>query len=277
MAFIIDESGSVGRFNFDKVKAFIKNIVDFFNIGVDGTHVAVTTYSTNAYTDFNLRSSFTKSGIKAAVDRISYAGGESKGSPHSSDPEYGITLFLPPSKNYFIRPSFLFLSFLHPPSFYSLLSFPPFLPCWLLLFLIPYLRRPAFLPANQVIELPTPLFIACTGWTYTAYALDHVRRTVFNVNRGMRPDPGIPKVAVLLTDGYSNGNWYVGGPAKELRDAGVNVFCIGIGNYNLEELQVIASPPINDHVYRLTSFSDLAGWVDKLSAVSCDGRYCTRL
>ena len=89
----------------------------------------------------------------------------------------------------------------------------------------------------------------------------------------MRPDQGIPKVTVLLTDGYSNGR-AVGGPARQLRGLGVNIFSIGVGHYvNPAELNAIASDPDNTHVFRMSSFNDLAGWVDKLSAVSCDGMY----
>ena len=93
----------------------------------------------------------------------------------------------------------------------------------------------------------------------------------------MRPDQGIPKVTVLLTDGYSNGR-KVGGPARQLRALGVNIFAIGVGRYvNPAELNTIASDPDNTHVFRMSSFNDLAGWVDKLSAVSCDGKYLMRL
>lgn len=93
----------------------------------------------------------------------------------------------------------------------------------------------------------------------------------------MRPDQGIPKVTVLLTDGYSNGR-AVGGPARQLRALGVNIFSIGVGHYvNPAELNTIASDPDNTHVFRMSSFNDLAGWVDKLSAVSCDGKYLMML
>lgn len=93
----------------------------------------------------------------------------------------------------------------------------------------------------------------------------------------MRPDQGIPKVTVLLTDGYSNGR-AVGGPARELRNLGVNIFSIGVGHYvNPAELKAIASDPDSTHVFRLNSFNDLSGWVDKLSAVSCDGKFLNAL
>lgn len=89
----------------------------------------------------------------------------------------------------------------------------------------------------------------------------------------MRPDQGIPKVVVLLTDGYSNGR-AVADPANQLRNLGVNIFSIGVGSYvNPAELNLIATDPDSTHVFRMSSFNDLAGWVDKLSAVSCDGKW----
>ncbi|XP_067023578.1 protocadherin Fat 4-like isoform X2 [Acropora muricata] len=182
LAFILDSSGSVGSYNFNLVKNFVKNVVDFFNIGKAGTHVAVVTYSTNTKLEFNLKAYYTKSSIKTAVGKISYRG----------------------------------------------------------------------------------------GWTYTANSLDYVRKNIFATSQGMRPDQSIPKVTVLLTDGYSNGR-SVADPAKQLRDKGVNIFSVGVGRYvNPKELNTIATDPDSTHVFRLNSFSDLAGWVDKLSAVSCD-------
>ena len=75
MAFILDSSGSVGSFNFNKVKNFVKNVVDFFNIGSSGTHVAVVIYSTYSRLEFNLKAHYTKSTIKNAVSNIGYRGG----------------------------------------------------------------------------------------------------------------------------------------------------------------------------------------------------------
>lgn len=75
LAFILDGSGSVGSRNFGQVKNFVKNIVDFFNIGSSGTHVAVVTYSTYTRLEFNLKAYYTKSQIKYAVGNIGYRGG----------------------------------------------------------------------------------------------------------------------------------------------------------------------------------------------------------
>ena len=75
LAFILDSSGSVGSDNFQQVKNFVKDVVDFFNIGTSGTHVAVVTYSTYTRLEFNLKAHYTKSAMKNAVGNIYYRGG----------------------------------------------------------------------------------------------------------------------------------------------------------------------------------------------------------
>ena len=75
LAFILDSSGSVGSYNFQQVKNFVKDVVDFFNIGTSGTHVAVVTYSTSTWLEFNLKEHYTKSAMKNAVGNIYYRGG----------------------------------------------------------------------------------------------------------------------------------------------------------------------------------------------------------
>ena len=75
LAFILDTSGSVGSYNFQQVKNFVKDVVDFFNIGTSGTHVAVVTYSLYTRLEFNLKAHYTKSAIKNAVGNIYYRAG----------------------------------------------------------------------------------------------------------------------------------------------------------------------------------------------------------
>ena len=76
LTFILDSSGSVGRYNFGRIKTFVKNVIDFFNIGTNGTHVAVVTYSTWPTLEFNLKAYYTKISIKNAVGNIRYNGGQ---------------------------------------------------------------------------------------------------------------------------------------------------------------------------------------------------------
>ena len=74
LVFLLDNSASVGELNFRKVKDFVKRVIDFFNIGENGTHVSVVTYDTDTHIEFNLVRYFTKKGLRNAVDYIKYYG-----------------------------------------------------------------------------------------------------------------------------------------------------------------------------------------------------------
>ena len=74
LVFLLDNSGSVGESNFRKVKDFVKRVIDFFNIGENGTHVSVVTYDTDTHIEFNLVRYFTKNELRNAVDDIEYNG-----------------------------------------------------------------------------------------------------------------------------------------------------------------------------------------------------------
>ena len=47
LAFVIDSSGSVGSVDFDKVKKFLGDILEFYNVGFDQTRIALISYSSN--------------------------------------------------------------------------------------------------------------------------------------------------------------------------------------------------------------------------------------
>ena len=57
-----------------------------------------------------------------------------------------------------------------------------------------------------------------------------------------------------------------------LRDSGVQVYAVGIGNIDVNELRTIATDPDNEHVFILSSFRDAAGFVDFLSVTTCDSK-----
>ena len=50
------------------------------------------------------------------------------------------------------------------------------------------------------------------------------------------------------------------------------MYVIGIGNIDKRELRDIATNPDNDHVFILQSYLDAAGFVDLLSATTCDSK-----
>jgi len=114
------------------------------------------------------------------------------------------------------------------------------------------------------------------GYTTTALALILTRRVMDpSRNYGARPSSaGIPKVAILLTDGRSN-IYSITDPATNLRLSGVQVYTVGIGNIYLPELRFIASDPDPLHVFLLDSFNSASRFVDFLSFTTCDGKQTT--
>ena len=100
-------------------------------------------------------------------------------------------------------------------------------------------------------------------------------RIVLDPTRGYGARPlsnGIPRIAVLLTDGRSN-LYSITEFATNLRRSGVLVYTVGIGNIYLPELRFIASDPDPLHVFLLDSFNDAASFVDFLSFTTCDGEW----
>ena len=112
------------------------------------------------------------------------------------------------------------------------------------------------------------------GYTFTALALD-LATELFNdsSSSGARPlSAGIPRVAVLITDGRSN-VYDITQPATDLKMAGVTVYSIGIGNYDIDELRFIASDPHADHVFLLQSYTAAAFFTQVLRGTTCDSEY----
>lgn len=81
----------------------------------------------------------------------------------------------------------------------------------------------------------------------------------------------IKKVLLILTDGYSSGQ--VSGPARQLKNSGVVIFSVGIGqSFSMQELRVMASDPVNQHVITLGNFTELEHLAEQMSAQTCNGR-----
>ena len=78
-------------------------------------------------------------------------------------------------------------------------------------------------------------------------------------------------LSLLCTDGKSNrGN--INSAVSAIRATSIQVYAIGIGNINRDELQLIASDPDDEHVFILSNYLDAAGFVDILSVTTCDSK-----
>ncbi|KAM6925907.1 collagen alpha-1(XIV) chain-like [Lycodopsis pacificus] len=104
------------------------------------------------------------------------------------------------------------------------------------------------------------------GDTMTGLALTFILETSFKPEAGSRP--GVPKIGIVITDGTSNDD--VIPPARSLREAGIELFAIGVKDADENELKAIASPPEETHVYNVADFSVMSDIVESLTKTVCD-------
>ncbi|XP_061479123.1 collagen alpha-1(XII) chain isoform X1 [Rhineura floridana] len=104
------------------------------------------------------------------------------------------------------------------------------------------------------------------GNTLTGTALDFIRNKSFTTKAGMRP--GARKIAVLITDGKSQDD--IVAPSQNLRDAGVELYAVGIKNADENELKQIATDPDDTHVYNVGDFTLLVNIIDDLTINLCN-------
>lgn len=115
------------------------------------------------------------------------------------------------------------------------------------------------------------------GWTGTGLGLlDGLDLLNASKPYGARPlSQGLPRTAVLITDGYSNRGPSVASVAPMLRNAGISVYAVGVGNNIREsELVLIANSPAAQYVYGINSYDDADGFVNLLSYTTCDTPAC---
>ncbi|KAM3858555.1 collagen alpha-1(XIV) chain [Diretmus argenteus] len=104
------------------------------------------------------------------------------------------------------------------------------------------------------------------GNTLTGLALTYILENSFKPESGSRV--GIPKIGILITDGKSQDD--VIPPARTVKEAGIEVFAIGVKNADENELKAIASPPEETHVYNVADFSVMNDIVDGLTRTICE-------
>ncbi|XP_055272570.1 collagen alpha-5(VI) chain [Moschus berezovskii] len=68
--FLVDSSGSIGHENFEKMKTFMKNLLDKIQIGEDKTRVGVVQFSHYSKEEFQLDKYFTQKEISDAIDSM---------------------------------------------------------------------------------------------------------------------------------------------------------------------------------------------------------------
>lgn len=104
------------------------------------------------------------------------------------------------------------------------------------------------------------------GSTNIGAGLRLVKNKLFDVTSRQN----VPHILIVLTSGKSTED--VMTPSKALRDSGVTVFCIGIGNmYDAKELDQIATDPDAGHVLT-TDVTQLGLIIKAIKGKICKGR-----
>ena len=91
------------------------------------------------------------------------------------------------------------------------------------------------------------------GGTDTAAGLIALENEGFTAAGGIRQiAEAVPRVAIVVTDGFSRSFSGTVAAASSVHATGVIVYAVGVGGFNIVELQAIASAPEN--VYNVSSF-----------------------
>ncbi|XP_064187346.1 collagen alpha-1(XII) chain-like isoform X2 [Anguilla rostrata] len=88
------------------------------------------------------------------------------------------------------------------------------------------------------------------GSTNTGRAMKYVREKIFVAARGARHN--VPRVMILITDGKSSDAFT--DSATKLRNTDVEIFAVGVKDAVRSELEAIANPPADTHVYTVEDF-----------------------
>lgn len=104
------------------------------------------------------------------------------------------------------------------------------------------------------------------GYTYTGDALSRLRTELFPLARA-----GVPHILIVLTDGRAQDS--VDDPAERLREMGVHIISVGVGDADYEELEEIASDPDDENVFT-TSFDSIVSLAGSILEDVCKGEKC---
>ncbi|KAF3838994.1 hypothetical protein F7725_017711 [Dissostichus mawsoni] len=105
------------------------------------------------------------------------------------------------------------------------------------------------------------------GGTETGKAIDFLRTQYFTEEAGSRAGQRVPQIAVVIKDGDSTDDVIT--PAQRLRQQGVIVFGIGVGDTNLQQLESIANRPPERFLSSIRNYAALQKLKDRLLKTVC--------
>ncbi|XP_041844797.1 matrilin-2-like isoform X2 [Melanotaenia boesemani] len=180
--FVIDSSRSIRPDDYEKVKIFIINLLQFLNVGSDATRVGLLQYGSVVQPEFSLNTHTNRAEVEQAVRNMEHL---------------------------------------------------------------------------------------ATG-TMTGLAIQYTMETAFTEEEGARPlDLHIPRIAMIVTDGRPQDT--VEEVAAQARQAGIQIFAIGVGRVDMKTLKAIGSEPHSEHVYLVANFSQIETLISVFQSKLCGG------
>ncbi|XP_054882654.1 matrilin-2-like, partial [Poeciliopsis prolifica] len=121
----------------------------------------------------------------------------------------------------------------------------------------------------QVEEAVRNMQHLATG-TMTGLAIQHTMEVELTEEQGARPKSlQIPRIAMIVTDGRPQDT--VEEIAAEAREAGIQIFAIGVGRVEMNTLKAIGSEPHSEHVHLVANFSQIETLISVFKSKLCGG------
>nr|XP_061804853.1 matrilin-2-like isoform X1 [Nerophis lumbriciformis]XP_061804859.1 matrilin-2-like isoform X1 [Nerophis lumbriciformis]XP_061804865.1 matrilin-2-like isoform X1 [Nerophis lumbriciformis] len=106
--------------------------------------------------------------------------------------------------------------------------------------------------------------------TMTGLAIQYTMETAFTEGEGARPAHlHIPRIAMVVTDGRPQDS--VDEIAARARQAGIQIYAIGVGRVDLSTLKVMGSEPHAEHVHLVANFSQMETLLSVFQSKLCGG------
>uniref|UniRef100_A0A4W4G0T3 VWFA domain-containing protein n=1 Tax=Electrophorus electricus TaxID=8005 RepID=A0A4W4G0T3_ELEEL len=178
--FVIDSSRSVRPHDYEKVKLFIRDMVQFLDVGENRTRVGLLQYGSLVQNEFFLNAFYSKEAVQEAVGQMEHL----------------------------------------------------------------------------------------ASGTMTGLALQFLREEAFSAAHGARSvELGVPRVAMVVTDGRPQDS--VEEEAELTRQAGIEVFAVGVGRVDMATLRAIGSEPHSEHVFLVANFSQIDTLIALFNSTLC--------
>lgn len=106
--------------------------------------------------------------------------------------------------------------------------------------------------------------------TMTGLAIQYTMERSFREEDGARPEYlRIPRIAMIVTDGRPQDE--VEEIAAQARQAGIQIFAIGVGRVDMNTLKTMGSEPHTEHVHLVANFSQMETLISVYQSKFCGG------